>query len=104
MMARGVSNMTEAQSVGRAFLASPAATRVAAGSTTRNTVLVKAVYKDKAGRPCRVVEQTVLISGQTVRARGDICRTPGGQWALVSRANGGKEQGSHAASSARDRR
>jgi surface antigen len=83
MAATGVGNMTEAASVGRAFLASPAATRVAAGSNVRNTVLVKALYKDKAGRPCRVVEQTVLISGQTVRARGNICRERGGEWALV---------------------
>jgi surface antigen len=83
MAATGVGNMTEAASVGRAFLASPAATRVAAGSNMRNTVLVKALYKDKAGRPCRVVEQTVLISGQTVRARGNICRGRGGEWALV---------------------
>jgi len=30
-----------------------------------------------------VVEQTVLIGGQTVRARGDICRKRGGEWALV---------------------
>lgn len=87
--AAGVSNMTEAQFVGRTFLASPAATRVAAGSGTKNTVLIKALYKDNAGRPCRVVEQTVLISGQTVRARGDICRMPSGQWALVPRATGG---------------
>ncbi|HEX6843313.1 MAG TPA: hypothetical protein VF113_17390 [Stellaceae bacterium] len=75
--------MTEAASVGRAFLASPAATRVAAGGNVSNTVLVKALYKDKAGRSCRVVEQTVLISGQTVRARGNICRGRGGQWALA---------------------
>jgi surface antigen len=76
--------MSEVAFAGRAFLASPAATRVAAGASTHNTVLVKALYKDKAGRSCRIVEQTVTISGQTVRARGDICRMPGGQWALVS--------------------
>jgi len=74
--------MREALSVGRAFLASPAATRVAAGRSTHNSVVVKEVYKDAAGRPCRVVEQTVVIDGQQVRANGKVCRA-GGQWALA---------------------
>jgi surface antigen len=83
MAASGAGSMREALSVGRAFLASPAATRVAAGSNVRNTVVVKAFYKDKAGRPCRVVEQTVMINGQNVRADGKVCRKAGGQWALA---------------------
>jgi surface antigen len=75
--------MREALSVGRAFLASPAATRVAAGRSAQNTVVVKQVYKDKAGRPCRVVEQTVMIDGQQVRASGRVCENTGGRWALA---------------------
>jgi surface antigen len=83
MAAAGAGNTSEALSVGRAFLASPTATRVAAGSNVRNTVVVKAVYKDKKGRSCRVVEQTVMIDGQSVRADGKVCRKAGGQWALA---------------------
>jgi len=30
-----------------------------------------------------VVEQTVMIDGQAVRASGNICLMRGGQWALV---------------------
>jgi surface antigen len=82
MAASGAGSMREALSVGHVFLASPAATRVAAGRSTQNTVVVKEVYKDKAGRACRVVEQTVMIDGQNVRANGKVCRT-GGRWALA---------------------
>ena len=82
MAAAGAGSMREALSVSRAFLASPAATRVAAGRNVQNTVVVKAVYKDKAGHPCRVVEQTVMIDGQNVRANGKVCQTAG-QWALA---------------------
>ena len=46
-------------------------------------MVIKAVYKDTAGRPCRVVEQTVMIDGEAVRASGNICLMRGGQWALV---------------------
>ena len=67
----------------RVFLASPAATRVAAGRSVRNTVVVKEVYKDKAGHACRVVEQTVTIDGQQVRARGNVCEKTAGRWALA---------------------
>jgi len=81
--AAGLGNMAEAELVGRAFLASPVATRVAAGRSAGNTVVIKALYTDAAGRPCRVVEQSVMIDGATVRASGNICRMPGGQWALV---------------------
>ena len=81
--AAGLGDMADAELVGRAFLASPVATHVAAGRNARNTVVIKAVYTDAAGRPCRVVEQTVMIDGQAVRASGNICLMRGGQWALV---------------------
>ena len=81
--AAGLGNMADTDLVGRAFLASPAATHVAAGRGARNTVVIKALYTDAAGRPCRVVEQTVMIDGEAVRASGSICQMPGGQWTLV---------------------
>ena len=83
MTSSGVIGLAEADLIGRAFLASPAAIRVAEGHSTRSLVDVVSLYNDAAGRPCRVVEQTVMISGQTARARGDICQMPGGQWALI---------------------
>jgi hypothetical protein len=63
--------------------AGAAAGRSAAGRGARNTAVVKARYTDAAGRPCRLVEQSVTIDGETVRARGTICRMPDGRWALV---------------------
>ncbi|HEX7970456.1 MAG TPA: hypothetical protein VF502_19700 [Stellaceae bacterium] len=83
MAATNLTSMAEAELVGRAFLASPVATHVAQGSSTRNTVSVVSLFTDATGRPCRIVEQTVMINGQTVRARGNVCQMPGGQWALV---------------------
>ncbi len=82
MAATGIS-MVEADLVGRAFLASPVATHVAMGSSTMNTVTIKSRYTDSSGRSCRVVEQTVIIDGQAVRARGNVCQLRSGQWALV---------------------
>jgi len=78
----GAFGLAEAELVGRAFLASPVATRVAAGRSTSSMVAVVALYNDSTGRPCRVVEQTVMINGNPVRARGNMCRTEGGDWAL----------------------
>jgi surface antigen len=69
--------------VGRAFLASPAATRVAEGRSSNSMVAVVSLYNDSAGRPCRVVEQTVMINGSPVRARGSVCQAVNGQWALT---------------------
>jgi surface antigen len=68
--------------VGRAFLASPAATRVAEGRSTQSMVAVVSLYNDSAGRPCRTVEQTVMINGSPVRARGNVCQQVNGQWAV----------------------
>jgi surface antigen len=81
--AAGVGDIVDAELAGRSFLASPVATRVAPGRGANNTAVVKAVYTDRAGRLCRVVEQRVTIDGETVRARGTICRLPDGRWALV---------------------
>jgi surface antigen len=46
-------------------------------------VAVVSLYNDSAGRPCRVVEQTVMINGSPVRARGSVCQAVNGQWALT---------------------
>jgi surface antigen len=78
----GAFGLAEAELVGRAFLASPAATHVAAGHSTNSMLAVVALYNDSAGRPCRVIEQTVMINGSPVRARGDMCRGGDGAWAL----------------------
>jgi len=80
--AGGSFGLAEAELVGRAFLASPAATRVAAGRSTDSMVAVVSLYNDASGRPCRVVEQTVMINGSPVRARGNMCREGDGKWAL----------------------
>jgi surface antigen len=78
----GALGLAEAELVGRAFLASPAATHVAAGRSTNSMLAVVSLYNDSAGRPCRVIEQTVMINGSAVRARGNMCRLEDGQWAL----------------------
>jgi len=78
----GAFGLAEAALVGRAFLASPAATRVAEGRSTKSMVAVVSLYNDSAGHPCRVVEQTVMINGSPVRARGNVCQQGNGQWAL----------------------
>jgi surface antigen len=80
--AGGAFGLAEAEMVGRAFLASPAATRVAAGRSTDSMLAVVSLYNDAAGRPCRVVEQTVMINATPVRARGNMCREDDGRWAL----------------------
>src|SRR5260370_33540634 len=47
--AAGLGDMADAELVGRAFLASPAATHVAAGRDAKNTVVIKAVYRGHQG-------------------------------------------------------
>jgi surface antigen len=46
------------------------------------TIRILRDFQNERGQPCRVVEQTVVISGQTVRATGTVCRGADGQWAL----------------------
>ena len=67
----------------RAFLVSPVATRVAEGRSTTSNLAVVSSFNDAAGHPCRIVEQTVMINGQRVQARGTVCEGAPGQWALV---------------------
>jgi surface antigen len=75
--------VAEAALVSRAFLASPAATRVAEGASTTSTVRVLSIFTDDSGEPCRIVEQTVMINAETVHARGAVCQHPDGQWAFM---------------------
>jgi surface antigen len=67
----------------RAFLNSPAATRVASEGAGAATIKVMSGYRNASGSPCRVIEQTVRVNGQPVRAVGTVCRRPQGVWALV---------------------
>lgn len=65
-----------------AFLQSAVATRAAPGVAEHERVRVISVFTDEKGRPCRVMEQRVSISGQQVKAIGTICRGADGRWAL----------------------
>lgn len=67
----------------RAFLASTAATPVAPGLDDRPAIAVVAAYTDAYGHPCRTVQETVLIDGRRVQARGDLCRQANGAWVLA---------------------
>jgi surface antigen len=40
-------------------------------------------YRNALGQDCQVVEQSVFIAGQLVRATGTVCRQPDGRWALT---------------------
>jgi surface antigen len=39
-------------------------------------------FTNSEGQPCRVVEQSVFISGRRVRATGTMCEQPNGVWTL----------------------
>jgi len=39
-------------------------------------------FRDAQGRPCRVVEQTISISGQKAQATSTMCQQPDGRWVL----------------------
>jgi len=41
-------------------------------------------YKNAQGQTCRIIEQTVLIAGQRVRATGTMCQQPDGRWTLIA--------------------
>jgi surface antigen len=48
-----------------------------------STVRVRSAFHDRHGNPCRVIEQTVTIAGQIVRATATVCQQSNGSWALV---------------------
>jgi surface antigen len=65
-----------------AFARSPAATRTAT-ATSSEQLRILSGFRNAEGQPCQVVEQTVLISGQRVRATGTMCQQPDGRWVLT---------------------
>jgi surface antigen len=49
----------------------------------KSTVTVQSAFVDRHGQTCRIVEQTVIIAGEKVKASGTMCLQPDGRWALV---------------------
>jgi surface antigen len=67
----------------RAFLHSPQAIRTTSRQNHEKLRIVRRFHNAR-GRPCRVVEQSVVISGQKTRATGTVCLQANGQWMLAS--------------------
>ena len=40
-------------------------------------------FNNNLGQSCRVVEQTVIINSQRVRATGTVCQQSDGNWAIT---------------------
>ena len=66
-----------------AFLRSPAAVRPAMARTERDQVRVVSNFTNAAGEPCNLVEQSVLVGRERVRATGTLCLQRDGRWVLV---------------------
>jgi surface antigen len=56
---------------------------VATGVAESERTRVVSAFTNGEGQPCNVVEQTVNIGGERVRATGTVCRQSGGTWALM---------------------
>jgi surface antigen len=67
------------------FLGTPVAIRTAA-TNPQPSVQVISAFVGSDGRPCRRVEETISMGGKSVRAWGDICEAPPGNWALTQQA------------------
>ena len=39
-------------------------------------------FRDAQGKPCRVIEQTISISGRKTEATSTMCQQPDGRWVL----------------------
>jgi surface antigen len=47
-------------------------------------VRVVSSFRNAAGQPCQIIEQTVRLSGgERVRATGMMCRQRDGRWTLM---------------------
>jgi hypothetical protein len=46
-------------------------------------VRVRSAFHDRHGKPCRIIEETVMIAGQSVRATATVCQQSNGRWSLV---------------------
>jgi surface antigen len=66
-----------------AFLRSPAATHWYALKPGQQQVQVIRVYRNTFGQSCKVIKQSVFISGTKVDASGTMCQQPDGRWALM---------------------
>ncbi|HEV2548316.1 MAG TPA: hypothetical protein VGU20_13335 [Stellaceae bacterium] len=66
-----------------AFLRSPRATHTAVAQDVPQQVRIIRGFSNDQGQPCRVVEQTVVINGQRVRATGTVCQQQDGHWAIT---------------------
>jgi peptidoglycan hydrolase-like protein with peptidoglycan-binding domain len=51
--------------------------------TPQQQVQIVRRYQNAAGRSCRVIRQSVFISGMTVKALGTVCQQPDGRRALM---------------------
>jgi hypothetical protein len=54
----------------------------------QQTLRIVRAFTNARGRPCRVVEQSVLIGGQRTRATGTVCQQSDGQWVLAGARDG----------------
>jgi hypothetical protein len=61
-----------------AFLRSPRAIHPA----RKPKVIVRSTFVNAIGQPCRVVEETVAIDGEEVRASGTVCQRANRRWAV----------------------
>jgi surface antigen len=66
-----------------AFLRSPQATHATVALDEPQQVRIIRGFSNEQGQPCRVVEQTVVINGQRVRATGTVCQQPDGHWTIA---------------------
>ena len=66
-----------------AFLRSPRATHATVAQDEPQQVRIIRGFSNDQGQPCRVVEQTVVINGQRVRATGTVCQQPDGHWTIA---------------------
>ena len=65
-----------------AFLRSPQAMHAASVPDAQSMKIMRA-FRNARGQTCRVVEQTVIISGQQTRATGTVCQQTDGHWAIA---------------------
>jgi surface antigen len=64
-------------------LRSPRAVHTAVVQDEPQQVRIIRGFSNKDGQPCRVVEQTIVINGQRVRATGTVCQQSDGQWTIA---------------------
>ncbi|HEV2547616.1 MAG TPA: hypothetical protein VGU20_09780 [Stellaceae bacterium] len=83
--AGGIAPLVTNEAVLEAFLRTPRALHKTGPSDQEDLRVVRG-FRNARGQRCRVVAQTVVIGGQSVRATGTLCRQADGHWALVQEA------------------